>query len=420
MPSWCSAPQAADVAHPAFSKMFVRTEYVPRQGALIANRRRRAPDEPEVWASHHAVVEGTDRRGSRSSKPIARASSAADASCARRSRCSRAARCRAPRAPCSIAVFALRYRIRVPAGGTARIAFWTCVGAQPQPAARTRRQTSRRQRAHARLDAGVDAGAGAAAPPRHRCIAGQSLPAARGTHPVREPDRARVCGHIRRGAAGPAALWSQGISGDLPIVLLRVKEADDLVLVRQLLQAHEYWGIKRLSVDLVILNERGASYVQDLQMALEAAVRTSLARPRIAGTDSARQGVRAAHRSHHLRDPRIVVSRRARGVVRSTRHPRRPGGAHCNRPPPWRPGCRAARSPRNPPLAEPDTSRKLEFFNGLGGFDAQGREYVVQLARRRNPRPCPGSTSSRTRGSGFRSAATAAATRGRATAAKTR
>ena len=69
-------------------------------------------------------------------------------------------------------------------------------------------------------------------------------------------------------------------------MLLRVEEVEDLPLVRQLLQAHEYWGIKRLSVDLVILNERGASYIQDLQVALEATVRISLARPRIAGTDT--------------------------------------------------------------------------------------------------------------------------------------
>src|SRR4029079_9324078 len=91
---------------------------------------------------------------------------------------------------------------------------------------------------------------------------------------------------IQRGAAGPRRLWSQGISGDLPIVLMRIEDTDDLPVVRQLLQAHEYWGIKRLSVDLVILNERGASYIQDLQVALEAAVRISLARPRIAGTDT--------------------------------------------------------------------------------------------------------------------------------------
>ena len=56
--------------------------------------------------------------------------------------------------------------------------------------------------------------------------------------------------------------------------------------MRQLLQAHEYWGIKRLSVDLVILNERGATYLQDLQVALESLVRVNQSRPRITGADT--------------------------------------------------------------------------------------------------------------------------------------
>ena len=48
---------------------------------------------------------------------------------------------------------------------------------------------------------------------------------------------------------------------------------------RQLLQAHEYWRMKQLAVDLVILNERTSSYVQDLQMAIETLVRASQSRP---------------------------------------------------------------------------------------------------------------------------------------------
>ena len=52
------APPAADVAHPAFSKLFVQTEYVPAIGVLLATRRRRSPAEPEVWAAHLAVAEG--------------------------------------------------------------------------------------------------------------------------------------------------------------------------------------------------------------------------------------------------------------------------------------------------------------------------------------------------------------------------
>ena len=64
-----------------------------------------------------------------------------------------------------------------------------------------------------------------------------------------------------------------GISGDLPIVLLRIADTENLDVARELLQAHEYWRMKQLAVDLVILNERQSSYVQDLQIALETLVR---------------------------------------------------------------------------------------------------------------------------------------------------
>jgi len=52
------APSAADAAHPAFSKLFVQTEYHAKAGALLATRRRRSPGEPEIWAAHLAVLEG--------------------------------------------------------------------------------------------------------------------------------------------------------------------------------------------------------------------------------------------------------------------------------------------------------------------------------------------------------------------------
>ena len=55
------APPAADAAHPAFSKLFVETEHLADLGALLAHRRRRSPDEPEVWAAHLAVVDGRVR-----------------------------------------------------------------------------------------------------------------------------------------------------------------------------------------------------------------------------------------------------------------------------------------------------------------------------------------------------------------------
>src|SRR3546814_2705779 len=82
-----------------------------------------------------------------------------------------------------------------------------------------------------------------------------------------------------RGAGPQTGLWPQSISGDLPIILLRIANVEDIRIVHQLLQAMEYWRTRRLEVDLVILNERVTSYVQDLQSALETTLRTSQARP---------------------------------------------------------------------------------------------------------------------------------------------
>ena len=78
---------------------------------------------------------------------------------------------------------------------------------------------------------------------------------------------------LKRNDLGPTALWAHGISGDLPIVLCRIDEAEHLETVRQLIRAHHYWRMKQLAVDLVIINERSTSYVQDLQSALESVVR---------------------------------------------------------------------------------------------------------------------------------------------------
>src|SRR5207237_8320494 len=95
---------------------------------------------------------------------------------------------------------------------------------------------------------------------------------------------------VGRGGGGRAALWADGLSGDLPIVLLRINDVEDIGIARQLLRAHEYWRMKQLPVDLVILNERAASYVQDLQVALEAQLRVSQSRPQL-GADEARGAV---------------------------------------------------------------------------------------------------------------------------------
>jgi cyclic beta-1,2-glucan synthetase len=63
----------------------------------------------------------------------------------------------------------------------------------------------------------------------------------------------------RRGQSG---LWGYSISGDLPIVLLQIEDPANIDLVRQLIQAHAYWRLKGLAVDLMVWNEDLAGYRQ--------------------------------------------------------------------------------------------------------------------------------------------------------------
>ena len=117
-------PQGADVAHPAFAKLFVETEYLADFGAILATRRKRSPSEPEIWAAHLSVANGeavgkptfeTDRarflgRGHGVSAPIAMLDA--------RPLTNSVGAVLDP-------IFALRRRVRVAAGATVRVAFWT-------------------------------------------------------------------------------------------------------------------------------------------------------------------------------------------------------------------------------------------------------------------------------------------------------
>ena len=123
---------------------------------------------------------------------------------------------------------------------------------------------------------------------------------------------------LERSEGGPSALWAHGISGDLPIVLVRIADVEDLQIVRQLLHAHEYWRMKQLAVDLVILNEHPASYAQDLQTALETMVRTSQSRPP-SGKGSARGAVFILRADLVSPQTRSAAPERRRAVLWSRR-----------------------------------------------------------------------------------------------------
>ena len=278
-------------------------------------------------------------------------------------------------------VFALRRRLRVPAGGTARIAFWTVVASSREALIDA---IDKHQDTNAFERAATLAWTQAQVQLRHLDIA-----------PAQASLYQRLAGHvlyanpslrspsdtIRRGLAGQPVLWAQGISGDVPIVLVRIDEVEDSGIVRELLRAREYWRLKGLVVDLVILNERGASYVQDLQIALETLVRTSRSRTHL-GAESERGGIfvlrsdliPAETRALLLAVARVVLLSRRGGLADQLNRLQTPRGVL---PPARRkPATDAGPLEDPPPVA---ALAALQFFNGLGGFSPNGREYVTVL-----------------------------------------
>ncbi len=386
---------AADAAHPAFAKLFVQTEFVPEVGALLATRRRRDAHDPEVWAVHMAVVEGeavgalqyeTDRarflgRGREVREPLAMLDG----------------RPLSGSVGCVLdPIFSLRRCVRIAPGSTARIAFWTLIApsraealdladkhqdAMAYERAVTRAWTQAQVQLH---HLGIDA----AEAHFFQALANHVLYA--------DPTLRPAAAVLRLSDRGPSTLWAHAISGDLPIVLVRIDELEDLEIVRQLLRAHEYWRLKQIAVDLVVMNERSTSYTQDLQNAVEALVRTSQSRQHPAG--GVRGGIfalRADLLSLEVRNllrsaARAVLIGRRGGLVEQLTRLEQTRASHAPPPEPRLAGLRAAfplaatrgrfagRRADHAATAAPPLPQ-LEFFNGLGGFAADGREYVTIL-----------------------------------------
>ncbi len=372
------APQASDAAHPAFSKLFVQTEFVADGATLLATRRPRSPNEQCIWAAHLAVVEG---------ESIGPAEFETD-------RARFLGRGQAIRAPISVVdgrplsgsvgavldpIFSIRRRVRIEPGITARVAFWTLVAPSRSAAldladkhrdaiAFDRVLTLAWTQAQVELHhLGID--------PDEAQLFQRLANRVLYSDPTLRPS-AEV---LSRARASPSQIWAHGISGDLPIVLVRIDDVADLQIVRQLLRAHEYWRMKGLPVDLVILNERPPSYVQDLQVSLEGMVRASPSRPQ-ADAGSTRGGVFVLRGELISNDSRDALRTVARAVLLSRRgslaeqvkrlEVPRPAAA-----PPLALAPRPARRDGATQAARPE----LEFFNGLGGFAAGGREYVTTL-----------------------------------------
>ncbi|HEY0386177.1 MAG TPA: glucoamylase family protein, partial [Pyrinomonadaceae bacterium] len=367
------APPAADAAHPAFSNLFIETEFIAADNALIARRRQRSAKDEPVWGVHVVVVEGepvgttqyeTDRgrflgRGHHAGAPLAVMEDR-------------------PLSNTTGAVldpvFSLRRRVRLKPYETARITFSTALARTREEAlmladkyhdaaifereARLAWTKSQVEMRHLNMDAEE----------AHlfQRLAGRVIY----SDPSLRP-RPHVLAMNTKAQSG---LWPYSISGDLPIVLVRISKPEDLTLVRQMLRGHEYLHFKGLAIDLVILNDHPPSYIQSLQDELQTLVRTG----GLQGLQDKPGGVFLRRADLMPEADRILLHAVARVVIVTERGSledqlvRRP--VESALPPRFEPRAPSRTYPE-PSVALPE----LSFFNGLGGFNHGGREYVTVL-----------------------------------------
>ncbi len=367
------SPAADDLAHPAFGKLFVETEYLQDSAALLCHRRPRRRDDLEAWAFHVLSLEG------RSQGPIE----------CETDRARFLGRGRSPHDPVALdgrsltgttgvvldPIVSLRQRIRLPPGATATLCFVTGIASERDRAvalARKYREAQAAARTFWLAKTHAESGL------RHLGISPVDAQ-------LFERLASRVLGAdgslrasadaIAMNELGQAGLWPHGISGDLPVLLVRVSAAQDVPLVRQVLQAQEYWRLKGLSADVVIVNEHPTSYFDEMQAQLGAILDDgpwSAWRHRPAGAYVLRaDGLSRAERR--------LLEAVASAVLRGDRGDLRTQLDKPNRFPSPPPRLVPTAEPRNDPDVADAPRPAMALDNGLGAFTDEGRTYVVVL-----------------------------------------
>ncbi len=189
---------------------------------------------------------------------------------------------------------------------------------------------------------------------------------------------------LRRNMRGQPDLWGYSISGDLPIVLVRIENQDNIDLVVQMIQAHAYWRLKGLIVDLVIWNEDSSVYRDSLGeriSGLIAAANEGKTDPK--GSIFMRRSDQMSEEDRILIQTvaRIIISDRGGTLAEQLNDMTQPKV----NPLPFVPTRREDSGENDPEIGE---RSDLAFFNGLGGFTWDGREYVITTSRaKRTPAP---------------------------------
>ncbi len=262
---------AADTAHPAFSNLFVETEWHQWCSAVTATRRPRSPDDPALWCVH-VVDAGRDHVGlvtceTDRARFIGRGRTLRDPAAL-----AEAGPLSGTTGPVLDPIFALRTRVRVAAGQSVSVAFTTLVATDRRQAFELAGRYHDSHAAQRALDFAWtstqvelrEIGITPESASVYQEIASQLLfPGGSLSAPADE---------LRRNRGSQPLLWVHGIPGDNPIVLATIDSLDGLPTLRELMSAHLYWRLRGLHVDLVVVNASAHDYLQELRDAITEAL----------------------------------------------------------------------------------------------------------------------------------------------------
>lgn len=377
------SPPAADELHPAFSNLFVQTEILRSQQAILCTRRPRARSEQSPWMLHMMTVHGaetgeisyeTDRM-----KFIGRGNTVANPQAMSGDDDLFSDKLSDTEGSVLDPIVAIRYRIILDAEKSATINIVSGIGESRESALNLLGKYQDRHLADRVFDLAWTHGQVLLRQLNASETDAQLYGRLAGSIIYANASLRADSGIIIKNRRGQSGLWGYAISGDLPIVLMKIEDPANINLVRQLVQAHAYWRLKGLAVDLVIWNEDHIGYRQllhDQIMGLIAAGIETNVTDRPGGIF-----VRLADRI--AEEDRILIQTTARVIIsdsRGTLDEQISGRIILKTVIPF---ISPNRSRRNSgPLATAPLPRNdLLFYNGLGGFTPDGREYVITTAQ---------------------------------------
>jgi cellobiose phosphorylase len=376
------APAAADAAHPAFSNLFIQTEILPQRDAILCTRRPRGAGDPQYWMFHLMKVHNAEIRDvsfeTNRALFIGRTNSIHEPEALGRSK---------PLSNSQGAVLdpivAIRYRFLIDAHDAVTIDMVmgmaenkdACMALvekyQDRPLtdrafelAWTHSQVVLRQINASEADAQL-----------YSRLASSVI--------FSDPSLRADASLIIRNRRSQSALWSYSISGDLPIVLLQIQDAANIELARQMVQAHAFWRLKGLMVDLIIWNEDYGGYRLALQNELLSLISPGI----ISDVKDKPGGIFIRSGEQVSQEDRILFQAVSRIILSDGFGTLEEQMKRRSKVKPVIPYFTPTKFYASQDSVT-DLPKNLVFFNGKGGFSPDGKEYHI-ITGAENPTPAP-------------------------------